>query len=309
MLWISVAVIAYTLLALAALVDKLVVTEYLSSPRVYMFLASVLGAIIVVAAPFALHWPGWDQLPLNIASGAFFSAALFFFYVALTRGDASRVVAGVDGLMPVATLLLAMAFLRERLTLPQLAAFALLVGGTMALAHTETKTNAFLQWSARIWKRKGRAEGWMVLAALAFGASFFLAKVVYETQPFVSGLIWIRVGGAAVALPLLAYPPFRDELKKNFHKGRRAQANTKMVLLGQGTGAAGVFLQHYAIALGSVVLTTVLQGLKYIFLFFFITLVGKKYKRVREHVQGKILRKKIAAFVLIVAGLALLSVS
>ena len=58
MLWISVAVIAYTLLALAALVDKLVVTEYLSSPRVYMFLASVLGAIIVVAAPFALHWPG-----------------------------------------------------------------------------------------------------------------------------------------------------------------------------------------------------------------------------------------------------------
>jgi len=52
-----------------------------------------------------------------------------------------------------------------------------------------------------------------------------------------------------------------------------------------------------------------LQGLKYIFLFFFITLVGKKYKRVREHVQGKILRKKIAAFVLIVAGLALLSVS
>jgi len=306
MTWFLVALSAYLFLAIAALADKLVVTDYLSSPRIYMFLASIFGVVIAVLAPFMLHCPGWILLVFNVASGAFFSAALFFFYTALVRGEASRIVAGTDGLVPVVTLILAVLFLRERLSFTQLIAFLLLVVGTMIMAHAETHKHSLLHRLAQAWKCTGNPTVWMLLAAFCFGTSFFLAKIVYETQPFISGLIWIRVGSAAVVLPMLMLPAFRKELRNNFSKGNKAKTNTKMVLLSQGTGAVGVLLQNYAIALGSVVLTTALQGLKYVFLFFFIGMVGKTYKHVREQVHGKTMRQKLAAVILIVCGLVLL---
>ncbi len=307
MLWFSVALTAYFLLGIAALIDKLIVTKYLTSPRVYMFLASVLGVFVVLLAPFGLEWPGWELLLLDGTAGAFFSIGLFFFYVALTRGEASRVVSSTDGLVPLVTLVLAYFFLQEQLTFSQLIAFLLLVSGTVVIAHAGSRGNIFLRWVSRIGKHKGGAGKWAVLAAGAFGTSFLLSKIVYETQSFISGMIWIRLGGALMVMPLLLLPQFRMELKKNFTQGRRATANTKIVLLGQGAGATGVLLQNYAIALGSVVLTTALQGLKYVFLFLFIALLGKKYKQLRENMQGTILAHKIIALVLIIAGLALLS--
>ncbi|MDP1709666.1 MAG: hypothetical protein Q8L21_02155, partial [Candidatus Komeilibacteria bacterium] len=80
-----------------------------------------------------------------------------------------------------------------------------------------------------------------------------------------------------------------------------------LFLFGQVAGAMSFVLVNYAISLASVTLVNALQGLQYVFLLIMVLLLAKWYPRVlSEHLKGWTLVQKIAAILLIGAGLILL---
>lgn len=144
-----------------------------------------------------------------------------------------------------------------------------------------------------------------IAAALLFALSHVLTKWVYVHHSFVSGLVWRSMGSFVGSLILLAIPLYRREILESL---RRPRAKTGMIFItGQLFAAASFILINYAFSLGSIALVNALAGIQYIFLFFLILPLSKKYQHLLEEtVTPKIIWQKILSLILISAGIFIL---
>jgi len=290
--WLYISIIAYFLMGVANLGDKLIVSKYLSSPRIYAISVALLQIVVVILLPFFGEWPGWLGILLNFFNGGFFVLAIYFFYTALKQGETSRVVPTIDSITPILIVILSFFVFSERLVLYQfLAIFFLIIGGF--LLSYQSKKNS---WGA---------IKYILIASVAFAIFQVLNKFIYSSQPFLSAFIWMRVGGLIAVIPFLFSGKIRQELKKNFrHKDKNV--NSKVVILTQVAGGIAIFLQNYAISLYSVSLVTALQGVKYLFLFIFIIFLSKRFVELKEDWGRGVIWQKVGGVGLVVVGLVLL---
>lgn len=297
MSWLYISIIAYLLLAIANLGDKLVVTKYLSSPRVYAISVALLQSAVVILLPFFGEWPGWQNMLLNFIAGASFVVAIYYFYSALKNGETSRVVPVVDGLVPIVVLILSSLILYENFSQLQLLAVIFLIAGGFILSCKK--------------KLKRAASGgkqdlkYIAIAVVAFAISQVFAKIAYSTQPFLSAFIWARVCGLLAVVPFLFLVDVRKELKDNFGRKEKA-SSSRAVMFAQVSGGAGFFLQNYAIKLGKVGIVVAMQGIKYFFLFILIALFSKKFVQLKEDWNRNALIKKACGAGMIILGLMML---
>ncbi len=294
-MWLIIVVIAYFLNALAAVVDKFLISKKIPNPAVYVFYITLLGLLGLVLAPWGFSWPGGINFGVNLLAGLSFAFALQYLFKALALGDSSRVTPFIGGLSPIFVLIFSFWLLSERLSWPQMAAFALIVVGTIVISYGK---NA---------KSSGKRSfiGWAVLSALLFGVSYTLTKYAYLHQNFVSAFVWMRLTSFLGALLLLLR-------RENYLaiKASRQSTDAKvggLFIFGQVAGALSFVLVNYAISLASVTLVNALQGLQYVFLLIMVLLLAKWYPNVlSEKLKGWILVQKIIAIILVGIGLVLL---
>lgn len=289
MSWLLVSVIAQTILGTSAVFDKLLLRKRFTDPWAYTFWASVLALFIVVFIPFF----GFYSLPaktilLGILGGAAFSLALLFFFLALREGEASVALPVIGGLAPVFTLLISILFLQDTLTPLELTGFLMLVAGSILLLGAERKGFRLrIFWIA-------------LLSAFLFGASNVLAKLVFEASPFVTGMVWQRVGGALLALSLLLSPRLRERIVQSL---RETKTSGRVLYLANRVYAAiGTVLVSGAIFLAHPALVDASSGLKYA-----VTFLGA-WLILRETFRGRALILKLFATLLIVLGILWLGI-
>ena len=101
----------------------------------------------------------------------------------------------------------------------------------------------------------------------------------------------------------------RQDIKEDLIKSNKKK-NNKFIFFGtQGLAAIGSVLQNYAVALGSVVLVTSLQGLQYAFILIFSSLLSFFQPKIIKESQSKnIIIKKIIAIILIGLGLYFIAI-
>lgn len=296
MTWLYISIIAYLLLAIANLGDKIVVSKYLSSPRVYAISVALLQSMTIFLLPFFWNWPGWQNMLLNFVAGASFVVAIYYFYCALKNGETSRVVPVVDGLVPIVVLILSTLLLYENFSQQQLLGIVLLIVGGFTLSYKKEKGKS----------RKNDLKC-IGIAVVAFAFSQVFAKITYYTQPFLSAFIWARVCALLAVVPFLFLVDVRKELKDNFAHKEKA-SSSKAVAFAQVSGGAGFFLQSYAISLGSVGIVVAMQGIKYFFLFILIILLSKDFVQLKEDWDRNALIMKTCGAGLIIFGLMMLVV-
>ena len=300
MLWLIVIISAYFLLAIAAIIDKYLVSGPIPGPKVYTFYIGFLGILALFLIPFGFLIPEPCIIILALLAGAIRIFALFGFFSALQLFEASRVVPAIGGILPLFTLGLVYLFEGKVILGPgEILAFTLLVLGSVIITLEKEKfiTLKSLQISAA--------------SAFLFSLSFFLSKFVYLAQPFWSGFIWIMIGEFLTALFFFFSKEVREELFKKRISFKKKTAAT--LLFAQGTGAGGFLLQNWAIALvplGFLAFINALEGTKYIFLLIFIVLLSLKFPRIlKEEISKKVIFQKLFAVLLIGAGLAVLALS
>ncbi|MBI2483075.1 EamA family transporter [Candidatus Uhrbacteria bacterium] len=295
--WIFIVIAAHLLNAFAFLVDKFLLVQAMPNPAVYAFSVGMLGAVAFLALPFQFVLPTGAQAVLDVAAGATFVAALLFFFTALKRGEASRIVPYVGGTIPVWTLIFAYLGLGERLLPNELLAFGILVVGSALIAREPAGGT----------RRRARgAYAIASLAAIAFALSTVLMKAVFETQPFLAGFVWSRAGAVIAAAALLLHPATRRAI---FRRSERPSSRKSLGLFigGQVAGAVGFLALQYAVNLASPTLVNALQGVQYAFLFAFVFFFGRRFPQFRERLTRPIVIQKIAALMVIAVGLALLA--
>jgi len=314
MTWLSIAILAYFILALVNVADKFILEKVVPSPRTYTFLVGITGVVVLAIAPLGIFWPnlklvwpGGGMLMLNFLVGFCFSAGLFFMYYSLKKGEASKVFTILGGLVPIFTVIFSLLFLQERFDIDNWLAIFFLILGTIVISSISPSHHVWT--NMKTWFANERGSRKVVIGSAVI-ASFFYAlfwvgtKFAYDTQPFMSAFIWIRVGIFLSALLLLISKDNRRHIFGELKKSKKKKNNSFVFFGTQALGATGALLQNYAVLIGSVALVTSLQGVQYAFLMILI-LIGTIFmpKVIKEKISVKILSQKFLAIALIAIGL------
>jgi len=300
MTWLLVIIAAYLILAVVFLVDKYLLTASFPNPKVFAFNVGVLGILALVFAPFVgFEFPSAKQIMLSLASGALFIYGLYWFFKGLHLYEPSRIVPAISGIIPIFTFLLVYIFSggKETFTIKEFLSFIMLVLGSVLITYQKGKEiYSGIKISA--------------LSAFFLALSFVLTKYVFLEQPFVSGYIWMRVGGFLMAGIFFLSKEVRTGLaqtKNNFPK-----KGAVLFLSNQLAGFGANVLQNWSIALvplAYVSIINALQGVQYIFMFIFAAILSLKFPKIlKEEIFRGILIQKISAILIIIAGLAILAI-
>lgn len=256
-LWLPIAILGHLLNAAAFIVDKALLTTAFKKSGTY---ASLIGGLSCIAL-FAIPWTkiptpsAW--LPI-LGFGAFFVLAVWMFFEALSRAEATRVVPIIGSLIPVFTLIDTSILIGERLTSSGYIGFAFLVVATAVLAYG--KGDDTLDW---------KTVGICLLSAILFAASSALGKVSFELAGFLDVFAWSRIAAfVVVCLIFFLAPGVRAELflLATPRSKRRANFETNAfsyMVFGQVCGALGFLLVQLAIAQGSAAIVNALQAVQY----------------------------------------------
>lgn len=295
--WLIIVLSGHLLNALAFLMDKFLLTKKVTSPFVYAFFIGIFGVVGMALIPFGFAVPAWPVIARALLGGGTFILALIFFFAALKKNEASRVVPLSGGLVPAFTIVFAYFLLGERLQTEQLIAFvALVLGGILITVESGKKRS-----SSKI------GYFYALVSAIIFAGSSVLMKIVFNEQAFISGFVWSRIGGFLFALLILLIPSQRYQA---FHqpKEKRAGKTALLFFTGQAAGALGYIILAYGISLASVSLVNAMQGVQYAFLLILVVFLSRRFPKVlSEKLSGGVLVQKIAAIILISLGIGLIA--
>jgi drug/metabolite transporter (DMT)-like permease len=294
-LWLAAAIAAYFLFALGNLGDKFVLAGP-PKPQSYTFWVATGGAFALFLIPFVgFSFPGYGQAALALFAGIAYIYGLYFLYSALEACEISRAMPALGGFIAIFTLLFSSLFFdsREIFSIRNIAAFFLLLFGSLAAVWEKGKSPA--KENLKI----------IVLAGALFALSYNLSKMVFQSQDFWQGFIWMRIGSFLGASVFFAKAAVSEAFssKPSFNR-----SNIGIFVLTQVAGGVGFIFESLSISLAPAAqlsFIAALQGVQYIFLFFFTILLSLKFDFFKEKFSKFAILQKISALVLIVSGICL----
>lgn len=298
-MWFIIAIASFFLLALAAVIDKFLLSKAKVVPITYAFYVAVLGGL---ASSFLLFFDGnfyfpKSFLPILIVGGVAFYFALYLMFLAVQAAEVSKVNPLIVSLTPLGIFFLSLLLTLETVTFGKLIGSLLLIIGGYGLSQIGL---ARTRLSRKVWLL-------VILAAACFALTNTFGKIAYQHLPFLTAFIWLRWLALAAAL---LFTVFSGRLLLIFHSQKSQEATSRQkwlaLAIGQTAGALGVILMQYAINLGNVMLVTSLNGIQFFFIIFLVYLLSKFYPRIlQENISRRFIRQKVFWSAVLFAGVAL----
>lgn len=261
----------------------------------YVFWLGALSVFGVVLVPFGYKPASVGLMALAFGAGLLHLVAIFFYYEALKRGEASETLAVMGGFTPVATELIGLALLSKQLTGWQLIGFAVMTGGGFVMFFSE-----------RLPLKKLIPP--MALSSGFFGLVNILEKIVYDHTNFVTGYVWFTIGTFAGAMALLLRKSWRKQIFAE--SGQDNPRNRFWYFVNRFAAGVGSFLIFYAISLTHPAVVSAIAGVRYGTIFFLALILTKfRPKWLKESFRGWQLVTKAAATLMVIAGVVLVGLA
>jgi drug/metabolite transporter (DMT)-like permease len=294
---VLMAIIAQGMIGLSLLWDKILLrkpaTQNLISYVFWMGAMSVFGAIL---AFFGFHRPPVLIALLAFGSGALQLAGIYFYYLALKRGEASEALAVMGGFAPIATALIGWPLLGAPIGHHSIAGFALMVGGGFVMFLAE-----------RLDFRK--LIGPVLLASATYGLVNVTEKMAFQRVNFVTAYVFFTMGTFAGALFLLTRASWRRQIFQNTGKSSSEEKGVSSrfwYFVNRFVNGVGSFLVYYAISLSNPAVVDAIGAVRYVVIFLgAFALTCWRPRWLREDFHGMVLAGKAAATLLVGAGLVL----
>lgn len=275
MAWMAVALGGYFFNAVAALLDKYLLSGPIKAPAVYAFFVSLFSLFTLFFIPFGFQFFGWQTTGLFLLSGALFLYGLVAFYAAVQQNEVSRIaplVGTVVSLIAFGAVFLPGLFSEGTFTVIHILALLLLISGGLLISFDLPL------------RRGERIPVAVIAAGIAMGVSLLLLKYGYADANFVSGLVWSRLGMFVAGLSLLLIPVFRRQIlagSGRFSAPSRAVVHTGAVfIINKACGGIATFLIAYAAFLGPISFVQALSGMQYVFLLALALPLSLRYPRI-----------------------------
>ncbi|MSR85348.1 hypothetical protein EXS71_02845 [Candidatus Uhrbacteria bacterium] len=310
MTWLLLAIIGHLLNSVAFIIDKTLLRSSFKQSATYAALMGSISFLAVVAIPWIQVWPSLSLYPSIIAFGGLFVLALWGFFEALKRSEASRVVPIVGSLVPIFTLIETSLFLGERFTGQQFAGFLLLLVATWLLTSVGGKKG----------KLDRQTIGIAILSAFLFATASAFGKYAFDHGDFLAVLTTSRFAAGIVGVLIgLFVASARKEIQimvgagssRPGHGSQTQGAETaplRWVVIGQIFGGAGFVLIYIAIAQGSAALVNALQAVQYGAIALVAWFGGKRLRAwLNEERSIRVIVSKSLAIFLIGLGLMMIT--
>jgi len=322
MLWLFIAIGSYVLLAVTALIDKILLNGSMSNPKLYAFYVGILSSVAFVFLPFGI-WanPSLMVFLTGIAAGFAQIYGSFFYLSALRRFEASRTVPMIGSLVPIFGFFLTVAVSGGTavLGLKEMAGFFLLIaGGWMIMA--------------RDFSIKKSGLPLVLLASLLFASAVVLSKLVYMQLPvadaaarlvvlgvdfsyyidFLRGFLLMAFGSVAAALTFLLSSDVRKIVFAHRSVKKESRPNV-LFFAGQAMGGAAFMFQSFAVSLApqaNVPVINAMAGIQYVALFVCSMLLSAFFPGIlKEKTDPASIIQKSIAIALIMAGLVIFALN
>ncbi len=303
-MWLYLAFIGYTALALVGILDKFILSSEKVKPIVFVFYSTVFAVPVLLAAPFGVRLLSMTSWPLAVIGGVSYSCALYTMYKGYQESEVSHVGPLIGAAIPFFVLLLSSVFLEEQVHTRQVVAIAVLIAGCLVISFEQSKLHN--GWH--------RGMLWGIASGLFYSFFFVIAKYLYTTVGFFSGFVWLWGSMGVSGLLLLLSRTARGYIFGASHhtpKIEKKPMRTRHALLfiigDKVLSVVGVVFIQLAIAMGSVSVVNAMVGLQYALLIVFVALLSKFVPRFfrEEYAAGEALQESVAV-VLIIIGLGLL---
>jgi len=291
---VLIALIAHGLIGVSLVWDKVLLKRPATKDLVgYVFWLGAISILGLALIPFGFRMPRLSTALLGFIAGVIHLAAIYFYYDALKRGEASESLAAMGGFSPVATALIAFFLLHQPFAGGRALAFGLLTGGGFLMFLSE-------QMNFR------RMIAPVALASGLFGLVNVLQRIVFRETNFVSGYVFFTLGTCAGAMLLLIPAQWRREI---FKQSEEADLRSKFwYFVNRFIDGVGSFLIFYAISLTHPAIVDAISGVRFAIIFI-AALILTKFKPdwLTEEFSGRTLAIKTIATAVIVAGMVWLA--
>lgn len=332
-MWFIVAVVAFFLLAVAAVADKFVLSKAKIVPISYSFYVAALGA---VASLLLLFFESNFYFPIQhwriiVVGGLAFYFGIYGMYKAMEHSEVSKVNPLMTSIQPLIVFVITLFVALDTVNWKQgLGALAIVVG-----------SYCLSQVGRKKFRIKPKVWIFILISAGAFAVSNSVNKIAYSNLSFANAFIWLRTGALVTAVIFTTLtnswrlvfgvekrkPNFvQKELNKlgRFFEEKASRAvsivfdyqewqhkkqlrNWMGLIIGQTCGALGVVLMQYAISLGNVVLVTALNGMQFFFVILLVYILSKFFpKIIKEDMSKGSTWQKVGWSVLLFLGIFLI---
>jgi len=275
-------------------IDKTVVSKLIRNPifmiGVFCFTSLVIGLITFPFLQSGLQ--GWAWGWLFISSFAYTLANLLYFY-ALKRDEPSRIIP-LFSLSSIFLVFLSAIFLGEVFNFKTYLGIFIIIAGSVIITTRKNIMNAFT--SKSLWL--------MVLSCLGFAIVAVINKYLLNSYSYwqIFGFQRIMVGLLGPLFILF----FFSNIKQSFQ-----QIKKKYIVLNslaETMNLLGALLFLVAISFWYVTLANTIVSIQYIFIFLWALIISRfKPSLFSEEVNRQIIFQKIAAIILIIGGVFLIS--
>lgn len=300
--WILIVIVAQFLYAVAALVDKFILTsKKVPKPFIYAFYVSLLATlslIIFIPGAFGFKILGFtfpnianvSTPSLSLISMGFVAAFTGFYglislYESLRNADASDVVPVIGSISAVGTLVLSYLVLDDPLSSNFVIAIGFLVLGTALISRLRF-TQEILMFT--------------VHAGILFAIKVTVIKKMFIDTSFDQAFFWSRIALIAFIVSLLLVPRYYGKI---CHNTKKTKTSGGLWVVGNAMlGGIAAFMTLKAIDLGNVAVIQSMGGLQFVFLiaisFLFGRLIPKDFGE--NNTTSDIIQKSISiSFVII----------
>lgn len=290
--WLALSILSTVFFALSNVIDKQIVGRYLRDPKACVFLAvcfdTLYALLIAVATGFVLQ-PSRYFLAAAL-SGIVYVVEVMIYFFSIKNENVSMVIAILMS-SPLYTLLLAVLFLGERVTVAQAAGIFLVVAGSIVV-------------SVRKGEGRHTVSGMLlpsVVASFLLGASAVLTKYSLTTLSFWDSVVARQMGSFLAVLPIGIILVMRQS-------GGQFQ-NPKPVLFSGASEVVfmiGMVMITLASSLGPISLVSAAGAVQPLFVLLWLFLLGRRH--VSSHETGLENMKPVAlGTILIMGGIYLIS--
>ncbi len=291
--WFFIALVAPMIWGITNHLDKYVVARYAANQKpAALVVFSSLTAGIVALLIFCLNT--LQPIPVSqvlwvIFAGMLFVALYIPYMYALQLGEVSVVAPLFQMIFPL-TYILGVVFLNETLSLHQILASILVIGGAVMLTLNFKK----LVWNQKVFE--------LMLLSCLFGAvnTIIFKKIGLESS-FWTASFWEYVGAFIFGLIILSLPKYRRDFLNFVERGRHTLV--ALNFLSETINVLGRVAFNSAILLAPVALVYVVgstQSLFVILYSFILYIISPKIER--ENFSLAVIVPKLTAVILMILG-------
>lgn len=292
-MWLIFAILAPVFWGFSNPVDSVLRRHFIKNDFVLTCLLAltklplVLLLLVIFAGDLTLSWPVFGMF----FAGVLWTLPFVLYFKSLEREETSRVILMIQ-FQPVFVLILAALILNEILVLSQLAAFVLILAGSILAAIKKTET----RWHF------SKVFFFMLLASLGWSlADVLFKKFVVYFPNFWSAFAVDVLGSSFPALFIFLLSRYRKIVSEL--KSLPVYA-WKFFTAAAVLSTFGSLCFAYALTLGKAALTIVISGFQPLFAMFFGWLLSRFFREIsRESLSRVDLLLKGASFVLMTVGL------